>query len=88
MDDQGYYTRSDDKSSRIEAKTEAKDNKYMYRLAKVDGKTQKTLAVAEKRKWTATLLKWLVILLGLGFAMSYTGFGKGILTKFGGFMGG
>lgn len=88
MDDQGYYTKSDGKSSRIEAKTDAKDNKYMYRLAKVDGKAQKALAVAEKRKWTATLLKWLVILLGLGYVLSSTGFGKGLLTKFGGFMGG
>lgn len=41
MDDQGYYTKSDGKSSRIEAKTEAKSDKYSYKISKVDAKTEK-----------------------------------------------
>lgn len=84
MDNQGYYTNSEDsteaeahgwkKESRIEAKTEAKSNKYDYKVSKLDAKTQKSLATAQKRNSLANLIKWVLIAVGVVYG----------LTKFGG----
>jgi len=54
---------------------EKKDGKYEYKLAKIDGKTDRALATAAKRSATASLLKWLVILIGVVFAMFKMGGG-------------
>lgn len=54
---------------------EKKDGKYEYKLAKIDGKTDRALATAAKRSATASLFKWLVILIGVVFAIFKMGGG-------------
>jgi hypothetical protein len=68
-----------------------KDGRYEYKLAKIDGKTDRALATAAKRSATASLLKWLVILIGVVFAMFKMGGGGGfskIIDMVKGFGGG
>jgi hypothetical protein len=86
MDDQGYYTKPDAKSSRIEAKTEAKSDKYDYKISKVDAKTEKSYATAAKRNSLANLIKWVLIAVGVFYALTKFG-GSGLLDKAKGLIG-
>ena len=52
-----------------------KEDRREHRLDKLDAKSQKALAVAAKRRALGSVLKWLCILLLLGF----------LVFKFGGF---
>jgi hypothetical protein len=52
-----------------------KEDRREHRLDKLDAKSQKALAVAAKRKALGSVLKWLVILIIVGF----------LVFKFGGF---
>ncbi len=65
-----------------------KDGRQEYKLAKIDVKTDRALAVAAKRNATAGLLKWLVILIGVGYTLMNFGGSFGGLSKVFQFFGG
>ena len=52
-----------------------KEDRREHRLDKLDARTEKALAVAAKRRALGSVLKWLVILIVVGF----------LVFKFGGF---
>jgi len=74
--------KKEEKMDAKETKWEHKSNKHEAKVdgkvAKQDAKTEKSYAVAAKRNALASLLKWLVILIGTVFA----------IFKVGGFSGG
>lgn len=57
-----------------------KDGRYEYKLAKIDVKTDRALATAAKRSALASVLKWIVILIGVIYGMTKMG-GSGIFSK-------
>lgn len=82
MDDHGYYTKPDAKSSRIEAKSD----KYDYKVSKVNAKTEKSYATAAKRNALANLIKWVLIAVGVVYSLTKFG-GSGLLDKAKGLIG-
>ena len=75
-------TRMDAKESKWDYKTEKRDSKIDGKVQKQDAKTEKAYAVAAKRNALASLLKWLVILIGVVYAITKLGgFGGGLFEK-------
>lgn len=76
---------TDRREDRREDRVEKKDSRRNFILDKTAAVTEKFKAVALKREGLAKVLKWLVILMVVGYAVfSFSGLGSklGIFTKF------
>lgn len=62
-----------------------KDGRYEYKLAKIDQKTDRALAVAAKRNSLANLIKWILIAVGVVYGIFQLGSFGGVLEIIKGF---
>mgnify|MGYP003624853435 FL=1 len=78
------------KTNKRESKSDRKSDKHDFKLDKLDSKTAKSLASAAKRTALASVLKWIVILIGVVYAITKTGGlgGGDLLEKAKGLFGG
>ena len=79
------------KDTRMSVKSEKREDKYDFKVSKIESKTQKSLATAEKRNALANLIKWVVIAIGVIYGMTKLGgldLGGDLLEKAKGFIGG
>jgi hypothetical protein len=100
LDDQGYYKDAQGDTEarahgfvpadRKEDKMDKKESKWDHKLSKTDAKTEKAYAKAAKRNALASVLKWLVILIGVVYVIMKTGGlgGSGLLDQAKSFFGG
>lgn len=61
------------KEDRQEGRTDRKSDKHDYKISKVNAKTEKAYATAAKRQALASLLKWIVILIGVIYGITKMG---------------
>jgi hypothetical protein len=72
----------DKKESKWDHKTDKRETKVEGKVQKQEAKTEKAYAVAAKRNALASLLKWVVILIGVVYAITKLGgFGGGLFEK-------
>jgi hypothetical protein len=75
--------RVDKKESKWDYKTDKRETKVDGKVQKQEAKTEKAYATAAKRNALASLLKWVVILIGVVYAITKLGGlgGGGLLDK-------
>ena len=93
IDEHGYYRGTDNTEARIHGldvppitPVSKKEYKWHYKISKTEAKTQKSYATAAKRTALASLIKWILIALGVIYGLTKLG-GGGLLEKAKGLVG-
>lgn len=63
------------KDTNKDRRGDRRDDRQDHKIDKIGAKTEKALAVSKKRAALASILKWLVILIGVGYLIFK--FGRG-----------